>query len=343
MQTVKIYPNKVRSKTWLFVLISAVLFIIFFFVALMVGRYTIGFKQFFLALFTSDPNYEMERNIIVNLRLPRTIIAGLSGIALSISGLLYQETFKNELVSPDLLGVSNGSGVGAALAIVAGLATGFVSLFSFIFGIATVVAVVFLARAFKSRRNITLLLSGIIISGLMASILSLIKYFARPDTQLAEITFWLMGSFASTTYLEVWIMLPIVIACTTILLCFRWRLNIVALGREEAQSKGLNYKVYRAVIIAIATLLTTTSVAFCGTIAWVGLVIPHMVRLITGKNTVKSLPLCVTFGGLFMIIVDIFCRTFTAAEIPVSAITGIFGIVVFVVILITKRRNFYEY
>lgn len=332
-----------KKRTTIFLIVSIMLFFLVFCIALMLGRYNIGLNEFFQAIFVNDSSVKMERSIIENLRLPRTIMAALCGIALSLSGLLYQETFQNKLVSPDLLGVSNGAGVGAALAIVLSLSSTFISIFAFVIGVFTVFITVLISKAFRSKTSIMLLLSGIIVAGFMSSVLSFIKYIANPETQLSDITYWLMGSFADTTMKSVWITLPIVGFCSIILLCISWRINIVALGKEEAQTKGLNYKLYRAIIILIATLLTATSVAFCGIISWIGLVIPHIVRLIVGKNTTRSIPLTITFGGIFMIIVDILSRTFTSSEIPLSAVTGLFGTVIFVGILISKRRNFYEH
>jgi iron complex transport system permease protein len=152
-----------------------------------------------------------------------------------------------------------------------------------------------------------------------------------------------MGSFENSTMKIVYVMLPIVVVSCVVLLVLSWRINIVALGQEEAQTKGINYKLYRYLIIGIATLLTACAVAFNGTISWVGLVIPHIVRLISGRDTRRSIPLCITFGGLFMIIVDIISRTFTKSEIPLSAITGLLGTVIFVVILLSKRREYNEH
>ncbi len=330
------------KKTLLFLGISLILFFVVFCIALMVGRYNIGIKEFFKAVFTSNEKVNMERSIIVNLRLPRTIMAGLTGIALSVSGLLYQEIFQNKLVSPDLLGVSHGAGAGAAFAIVLGLSSVFISFFSFIFGIVTVFITLLISKIFRNKSSIILLLSGIIVGGFMQAILSLIKYLANPETQLSDITFWLMGSFADTTFKEVWILLPIVVISIIFLLCISWKINVVALGKEEAQTKGTNYVLYRTIIIVISTLLTASSVAFSGTISWIGLVIPHIVRIIIGKNTTRSIPLACTFGGIFMIVVDILSRSFTSAEIPLSAVTGLFGTIIFITLLFMNRRKYYE-
>ena len=330
-----------KAKTLIFLIISLVVFTVVFITALVVGRYGISIPVFFKMVFSKD-GYEMERSIVVNLRLPRTIIAALTGVALSLSGLLYQETFQNKLVSPDLLGVSSGAGAGAALAIILGLSAVLVSFFAFAFGVATVLLTLFIARVFRNKSSMILVLSGIIVGGLMGAILSFIKYLADAETTLSSITYWLMGSFENSVMADVWVLLPIVAACTVITLLMRWRINIVALGREEAQTRGINYRAYRLLIIAIATLLTASSVAFAGTITWIGLVVPHIVRNIVGRNTNHTVPLSILFGATFMVIADIFSRCFTSSEIPLSAVTGLFGTVIFVVILFIRRKSINE-
>jgi iron complex transport system permease protein len=332
-----------RHRTLWFFLSSCLLFGIAFVIALTVGRYRIDFATFFPAVFGSDPAYDMERSIIVNLRLPRTIMAGLTGVALALSGLLYQETFQNKLTSPDLLGVSAGSAVGAALAILLGLSAVFISVFAFAFGVLTVFLTVLVAKMFRNGSSTILLLAGIIVGGLMSAVMTIIKYSAPDDSILASIAYWLMGSFSNSTMESVWIFLPIVGACSICLLLIRQKINLVSLGREEAQTKGMNYALYRYLIIGIATLMTATSVAFSGTISWIGLVIPHIVRLLVGRDAKKTIPLCISFGGLFMIVVDILSRTFTPAEIPLSGITGLFGTVIFVGILFYRRREYDEH
>lgn len=332
-----------NKRTLISLIISILGFVIIFVLALMVGKYNISIEAFAKAVFTSDSNYETQRSIILNLRLPRTIVAGLTGIALSLSGLLYQEIFQNKLTSPDLLGVSSGAAVGAAIAIILGLSSIFISLFAFIMGIATVLVTIAISKLFKNGSSITLILAGIIVGGFMSALLSMVKYFADPTTTLATITYWLMGSFENSTMPIVYVMAPVVILSALVLISLSWRINVVALGEEEAQTKGINYKLYRYLVIGISTLLTAIAVAFNGTISWVGLVIPHIVRLITGRDTRRSIPLCITIGGIFMIIVDILSRTFTLSEIPLSAVTGLIGTIIFVSILLAKRREYYAY
>lgn len=332
-----------RKKGWTgvcFTLVSFI-FVMVFILALLVGRYEISLGNFFKMLFGKE-GYEIERSIVINLRLPRTIIAALTGLALSVSGLLYQETFQNKLVSPDLLGVSSGAGVGAALAILLGLSSAFVSLLAFGFGVLAVLITLFVAKAFQNKSSMILTLSGIIVGSCMGAVLSFIKYLADAETTLASITFWLMGSFEQSLMEDVYVLLPIVAVCSVVILSISWRINIVALGREEAQTKGINYRMYRMLIIFVATLLTASSVAFAGTISWIGLVVPHIVRLMLGRDTKKTIPMCMVFGATFMVIADILSRTFTASEIPLSAVTGFFGTIIFVVLLFIRRETIHE-
>lgn len=317
----------------------AIVLVILFFVALMVGKYTIGFNDFFKALFTSDDKFATDRSVIINLRLPRSLMAILVGAGLSVSGLVYQELFQNKLVSPDFLGVSSGASVGAALSILIGMSGIVICLFSFAFGILTMVCTLFIAKAFKNKSPIILLLSGIIMGGFLEACLSFIKFMADTDSQLGEITFWLLGSFQNVVINDVYIMLPISLFCIAALMIIRWRINIVALGKEQAESKGLNYGFYKGLLIVIVTILTSASVAFAGVIGWVGLVVPHISRLLVGRNTAKSLPLTIFIGAIFMLMCDIVSRSFTFSEIPLSAVSGFIGTPIFIGILAFKKGN----
>ena len=331
-----------KNKRFTCILLASSLLLLFSLVgALLIGRFGIPLGTF-LEMLRGSGEHAIEKSIVLNLRLPRTVIAGLVGAALSVSGLLYQETFRNKLVSPDLLGVSSGAGVGASLAIILGLPTFFVSGLAFAFGIVTVFATILVSRVFGNNSSMILTLSGIIVGGLAGSVLSFIKYLADAETTLASITFWLMGSFEDSVMSDVWYLLPVTLTCLTAVLLISYRINVIALGREEAQTKGVNYVLYRTVVIIIATFLTASSVAFAGTVSWIGLVIPHIVRLCVGRDTTKTVPLAITFGAAFMIISDVLCRSFTAAEIPISAITGFFGTIVFIAIMYARRSTLHE-
>lgn len=329
-----------KNKRTIYIFVGfAIVLVILFFVALMVGKYTIGFSDFFKALFTSDDNFATDRSVIINLRLPRSLMAILVGAGLSVSGLVYQELFQNKLVSPDFLGVSSGASVGAALSILIGMSGIVICLFSFAFGILTMVCTLFIAKAFKNKSPIILLLSGIIMGGFLEACLSFIKFMADTDSQLGEITFWLLGSFQNVVINDVYIMLPISLFCIAALMIIRWRINIVALGKEQAESKGLNYGFYKGLLIVIVTILTSASVAFAGVIGWVGLVVPHISRLLVGRNTARSLPLTIFIGAIFMLMCDIVSRSFTFSEIPLSAVSGFIGTPIFIGILAFKKGN----
>lgn len=332
-----------KRRTWISFGISIAVFVVIFALALMLGRYKIAIDDFFKAVFTDDSVLDTQRSIIVNLRFPRTIMAAFVGIGLSLSGLLYQETFRNKLVSPDLLGVSTGASVGAALAIVLGLSSALISVFAFLMGLLTVFVTVMVSKLFRNGSSTILLLSGIIVGGFMSAILSVIKYFSNDITTLASITYWLMGSFERADMKRDYILMGVVIVCVVVLLLISHPINLVNQGKAEAQTKGINYNFYRGLIIVLATVLTAISVCFCGTISWIGLVIPHIVRLLAGRDAKRTIPLCITFGGTFMILVDVLSRTFTDSEIPLSAVTGLLGTVIFVVILIIKRRKLNEH
>jgi iron complex transport system permease protein len=329
--------KKHKDHTLIFITLSLGILLCLFMFALMMGRYHVSFQHFMSILMGDSDVPIIDKNVVVNLRIPRTIIAMLTGAALSLSGLVYQEIFNNKLVSPDLLGVSSGASVGAAFAIVLGLTSVFVSFFSFIFGLATVFITISLSKIFKSSSSVFLLLTGIIVGGFMSSATGLFKYLATSDRQLSEITFWLLGSFSSSTYEQIIIFLPIVIICIIILFFLRWRINILALGHDEANSLGVNYKLIRTIVIIAATLLTASSVSISGVIGWIGLVIPIMVRLLVGRNTQKTIPIVIVFGAIFMILVDIISRSFTSVEIPLSVVTGFLGTPVFMFLLFKKR------
>lgn len=335
--------KKIKKRTIIFLASSIVALLIFFILGLMLGRFNIAIDDFFKTIFTNDESLNTQRSIIANLRLPRTIMAAFVGMGLSLSGLLYQETFRNKLVSPDLLGVSTGASVGAAIAIVLGLSSAFISIFAFLMGLLTVFVTVMISKLFRNGSSTILLLSGIIVGGFMSAILSLIKYMSGDITTLASITYWLMGSFESANMSRDYILMGVVVVCIIILLLISHPINLVNQGKAEAQTKGINYNFYRGLIIVLSTVLTAISVCFCGTVSWIGLVIPHIVRLIAGRDAKSTIPLCITFGATFMIMVDILSRTFTDSEIPLSAVTGLLGTVIFVIILFIKRRKLNEH
>ena len=327
-----------EKKTRLWFWISVAGTVCLFFISMCFGRYGVKISDVF-RFFTGQSVPELSSRVLTNLRIPRTIVAALVGIALSVSGVIYQGVFNNKLVSPDLLGVSSGSSVGACFAILIGASSVIVSLFSFALGFATVCVTVFVARLFGNRNNVVLLLSGIAIGGLMSSGVGLMKYLADDDSKLSEMTYWLLGDVSASTYREVFVLLPIVAVCSAVALLLGWKLNILSFGEKEARSLGVKYKVTVFVLIICATLLTAGAVAVSGTIGWVGLVIPNLVRLFVGSDNRKILPFSMAFGASFMMIVDTLCRTLAPNEIPLGVVTGIIGTPVFLYAIFKRRKD----
>ncbi|MBR2377107.1 MAG: iron ABC transporter permease [Clostridia bacterium] len=330
--------KKIKTRFITSIIILSVLTVVLFFVSMCVGRFEIPFEDV-VKYFTGQTLPEISERVITYLRLPRTLLAVLVGCALATSGALYQSVFNNKLVSPDLLGVSSGASVGACFAILLGLSGALISVFSFALGFITVILTVVVAKIFKNKSNVVLLLSGIAIGGLMSSGIGLMKYLADDEMKLAEMTYWLLGDLSGATMKEVFVMLPIVVISCVVTILMSWRVNIVSLGAKESKTLGVNYKANMGILIAIATLLTAGAVSVSGSIGWIGLVIPNVIRLIVGSDNKKVLPLSMLSGAAFMIIVDMLARTLAPNEIPLSVITGIIGTPLFIYAIFKRRKD----
>ncbi len=275
--------------------------------------------------------------IVINIRIPRTLSAIIIGAALAGAGCCYQEVFRNDLASPDILGVSAGASVGAAIAIVAGVSVAMINIWSFCAGIITVGLVCLLSQLFKGNRIMSLLISGILISGFMNSVLGLIKYTANQETQLPSIVYWLMGDISSISIGQLgYITIPIM-ASLIVLFIFRWRLNYFRVSDSEAISTGININLTKAVVIVASTILVACSVAVAGVIAWIGLVIPHLIKTIYGENTRYTYPFSCIAGASFLVGIDVIGRLISTSEIPLSILTGIIGLVIFLVSFLIRR------
>ena len=283
---------------------------------------------------TWTPN---EYNVIMNIHLPRVVAAFLVGAALALSGASYQGVFRNPLVSPDILGVSYGACVGAALSILLYMNTWQTQIFAFVGGLITVFVTVNIPKLMHRRSNVMMVLSGIIVGGFMSSILGLMKYVADPDTQLAEIVYWQLGSIAKVDFKVLVYTAPVMIVAAVVLVAMRWRLNLISLGEQDARSLGVDLKRERAVIIVASTLLTASAVSIAGTIGWVGLIIPHVTRRIVGSDNKRLIPTVILVAAAFMMVVDLFARNISGYEIPLGILTGLVGAPIFGYILIKQR------
>ena len=277
---------------------------------------------------------DVMNTVILRIRLPRVCAAMLVGAGLAISGASFQGLFRNPLVSPSILGVAAGAGFGAALGILLSNSTVVVQILAFVFGIISVGATYMLSRVYKNTTTtLVLVLSGIIVGAFFTALISLAKYVADPDEELPAIVFWLMGSLADVNTNDLFWVAATIITGSIVLLLIRWRINILAMGEDEAQSLGVNTRLMTGVIIVASTFITAAAVCIAGLVGWVGLVVPHIARMLVGPDYKKILPVSIMIGAAYLLVVDDIARTLTTAEIPLGILTAIIGAPVFAYLL----------
>lgn len=276
---------------------------------------------------------ELTEKTIMQLRLPRILLAVLVGAGLSVSGCAFQSLFANPLATPDTLGVASGASFGAALGILLGFDLIGIQIIALAMG-GLAVALTWLAGSGKDRGGLSyIVLSGIMMGSLFSALVSLVKYTADAESQLPAITYWLMGGLDKANYRSLALGSPVIIAGILLFMLIRWRMNLLPLSDDEAKASGVNITVLRAVTVAAATAITASCVSMCGQVGWVGLLIPHMCRMLFGSNHLSIVPASVSLGAAFMIIVDTMARSVSAAEIPVSILTAVIGAPFFIVLM----------
>ena len=283
----------------------------------------------------------VDKSVVLNLRLPRIVAAVIVGASLAISGASYQALFSNPIASSDSLGVSSSAAFGAVLGFLLNLSVIYVKFLAFIVGCISVFSVYFIASRMSNRRHLTifLILIGMIISSLFSAMLSVMKYIADPVDQLPKITYWLMGSISNVRLADIPFCLLFFAIGVVPLIMLRWRLNLLVLSDTEAKAIGENINMLRLITILCATLLTSSSVAMTGGISWIGLVIPHITRLLVGNDARKLLPASALLGGIFLLGMDDIARSITVYELPISILTSLIGAPVFFAILIWRRKQ----
>ncbi|MFD1418063.1 FecCD family ABC transporter permease [Companilactobacillus keshanensis] len=312
-----------------------ILLIILIFCSMMIGRYNLSMTEvskFFLG------NADSATRLILNLRFIRIVAVILVGAGLSMAGATFQSVFNNGLASPNILGVSTGASVGAAIAILNNAPIYIIELAAFVMGVVTVVLTLVIDNFLHSKSSIGLILSGIIMSGLMQSILGSVKYVADPEDQLQSIVYWEMGSFMKVDKQALYSVGPVIVVGIIFLLVTRWRLNTLTLDLATVKTIGINPKLNRNVMIAFATLLTAAAVCLCGVIGWIGLIVPHISRQIVGDDNRYALPMSAVVGAALLVIADTIARSISVNDIPLSIVTGFIGVPIFIFILI-KGRN----
>lgn len=335
---------KNENKEIISIVLLVFLPIILFFASFLMGRYPVSpvdvVKTILSPIFPQLTVSSTINTIVWQIRLPRILAALLVGASLSMAGTAFQGIFKNPLVSSDLLGVSNGAGFGAALAILFSGSGIVIQIFAFIFGIISVSITYLISKAYRAGGILILILSGVAISAFFNSLISAIKFVADPEDKLPEIVYWLMGSLASITMDEIiMIIIPLFIGFI-ILYLLRWQMNILAMGDEEAQSLGLNPSRVRLIIIAACTLLTSAAVSISGIIGWIGMIIPHMARMVVGPDNKILIPASLSLGASFLLLIDNISRVVISIEIPIGILTAIIGVPIFLYLL---RRGYSEW
>lgn len=278
--------------------------------------------------------------VIFQIRGPRVLAAILIGGALSAAGAVYQNMFRNPLVSPDILGVSSGAGLGAVVAIFLALPILAIQGFAFAGGMIAVALVYFIGNAVRGHDPIlALILTGVVVGTLFGSLIALMKTLADPYNQLPAITFWLLGSLNSISPADLRVAIPVVLLGLVPILLMRWRMNLLSLSDDEARALGLDVSRLRLVIVTCATLITAVAVAISGIIGWIGLLIPHAARLLVGPEFARLLPLSLVLGACYLLAVDTLARTMASIEIPPGVLTALIGTPLFLSLLaVTHSR-----
>jgi iron complex transport system permease protein len=335
--------DRARFPLWLAAAIAVLVALVAW--SLSVGRFPVAPGDVWKALWSALSGAEsgLAKNVeavILQVRAPRLVAALVVGAALAAAGAAYQNLFKNPLVSPDILGVSAGCALGAGLAILYSLPIVAIQGMAFAGGLGAV-ALVVAVGSWVGRRDpiLTLILTGVVVGSLFGAGIALVKYVADPYNQLPAITFWLLGSFSGALPKDLAVALPVVVAGLAPLVLLRWRIDLLALSDDEAQSLGLDVRKLRLAVIVCATLVTASAVALAGVIGWVGLVIPHAARLLVGASFARVMPLSLVLGAAFMLAVDTLCRTAAATEIPPGVATAFVGTPVFIALLAATFRR----
>jgi len=330
-----------RQASWIlrhpFILLSALLLLVLL-LSLFVGRFP---QPYWMSPMLLQEN-ELARQLVFNLRLPRILTAVLLSMALAGAGAVMQMIFRNPLVEPGFLGVSQGAGFGAALAIIKiSNAPLVVETSAAMFAFLGLAMSYFLARRLRyGGWVLRLVLAGIAVSALFSSGVGLLKYVADPLKQLPEITFWLLGGLWSVTWTELLYILPIVIPALVVVWLMRWRLNLLSLSDETAFSLGVSVGRERALLLGVSVAATAAVVAIAGIVGWVGLIVPHIARRVMGTDAQHSLPASMLIGGIFALLCDDIGRTLYVGEIPLGILTSLIGAVLFAVMMMSSSQRF---
>ena len=310
-----------------------------FLLSFVVGRYGVPLGQVVRILLSGMLPLEQTWTgnmaiAVLNVRLPRILLACLVGCGLSAAGTGYQTVFQNPMAAPDILGASSGACFGAALAILTGQSAVMITVFAFLASLLSVALVYLVGNHTRGNRVVNLLLAGIMVGSLFSACTSYIKLVADPTNQLPQITYWLMGSLSGTRMGTVRFAAVCMAVGLVPLLLLRWRMNLLTLSPDEARAMGVHTERLRLAVILSSTVLTAAAVSVSGMIGWVGLVIPHLSRRIVGSDCRRLMPMSCLFGAAFLLLVDNMARCLTATEIPIGILTAFVGAPFFIYLMV---------
>ncbi len=310
-----------------------------FLLSFVVGRYGVPLGQVVRILLSGMLPLEQTWTdnmaiAVLNVRLPRILLACLVGCGLSAAGTGYQTVFQNPMAAPDILGASSGACFGAALAIMTGQSAVMITVFAFLASLLSVALVYLVGNHTRGNRVVNLLLAGIMVGSLFSACTSYIKLVADPTNQLPQITYWLMGSLSGTRMGTVRFAAVCMAVGLVPLLLLRWRMNLLTLSPDEARAMGVHTDRLRLAVILSSTVLTAAAVSVSGMIGWVGLVIPHLSRRIVGSDCRRLMPMSCLFGAAFLLLVDNMARCLTATEIPIGILTAFVGAPFFIYLMV---------
>ncbi|MEQ4617668.1 MAG: iron ABC transporter permease [Corticimicrobacter sp.] len=280
-------------------------------------------------------------NVVMAVRLPRVLAAITVGAALAAAGVAYQALFRNPLASPALLGVSSGAGFGACAAMLLQAGALGIQTSAFAGGLAAVGLALLIANHLGRGAILILVLSGLVVSALFQALTSSLKYLADPLDTLPAMVFWLLGSLAQANRQELWLAIPLVLLGLLILLLLRWPTQVMEVGEDEARMLGIRVGLVRLLVIIAATLITAAAVSLAGIVGWVGLLVPHLTRLLVGPAYPRLLPMTILMGAAYLLLVDTICRSAFASELPLGVATAVIGAPVFIIILMRARRQWH--
>lgn len=338
-------PPADRARGWWWWLIAVLALAILMLLSLGFGRYPLSpftlLHSLVGAVIPSAGGHltPIDRVVLIDIRLPVVLGALTVGAALSASGAAYQSMFRNPLVSPDILGVSAGAGVGASLGLFYGLPFTEVQLLAFLGGIGALLASVAIAQIIGRGSTVVLVLAGLVVGAMAQAIISLTQYFANPTTTLPRIVFFLLGSLDNITLSNLWLPAILIAVCIMALYLLRWPITVLAAGEEEAQTLGVNRRLVWGTVIVTTTLMTASVVSIAGIVGWVGLVVPHLARFIVGPSFGKLLPASLLIGAFFLLAVDDLDRSVTSIELPLGVVTALIGAPFFVALLARARNQ----